>query len=64
MIWLLAHPLYPSPASISTSDTDELRKRENLLTGWGGERGWAIGAESYDRKRAWSSINHLISLEL
>jgi hypothetical protein len=33
-----------------------LRKRDNLLMGgWGGR-----GAESYDLKKAWSSINHSI----
>jgi hypothetical protein len=29
------------------------------LLGGGGGR-WAMGAESYDRKKAWSSINHSI----
>jgi hypothetical protein len=35
-----------------------LRKRDNLLTGRGGWGG--RGAESFDRKKTWSSINHSI----
>jgi hypothetical protein len=37
--------------------TGRLRKRDNLLTREGAE-GDVRGAELYDRKRAWSSINH------
>jgi hypothetical protein len=31
-----------------------------LLTGWGGGEVGGRGAKSYDRKKAWSSINHSI----
>jgi hypothetical protein len=37
--------------------TGRLRKRDKLLTGEGRKGG---GPESYDRKKAWSSINHSI----
>ncbi len=39
--------------------TGSLRRGGNLLTGGGGEGG-GREAESYDRKKAWSSINHSI----
>jgi hypothetical protein len=59
MVRLLAHPL-PPPSPVSKLDprhTGRLRKRDNMLPGkreeWGGR-----GAESYDRKKAWPSINH------
>ncbi len=57
---LCAHPLPPPlPPVRSTRDTQEDWEREhNLLTGERGE-GWG-GAEWYDRKKAWSSINHSI----
>jgi hypothetical protein len=48
MIWLLAHPPPPRPETHG-----RLRKKENMLT----EEGEGQGAESYDRKKAWSSIN-------
>jgi hypothetical protein len=59
MIRLLAHPFPPRPVSTSsTSDTQEDRKRYNLMTG--GEEEGGREAESYDWKKAWSSINHSI----
>jgi hypothetical protein len=47
----------PSPpaSQLDCRHTGRLRNRDNLLTGGGGR-----GAESYDRKKAWSSINHSI----
>ncbi len=60
MIWLLAHP--PPVSKLDRRHTGKLRKRDNLLLGGGrgkGGRGWAR-AESYDRKKAWSSRNHSI----
>jgi hypothetical protein len=54
MIWLLGHPLPPSLVSkLGRRHTGRLRKRDNLADGRGGGR----GAESSDRKKAWSSIN-------
>jgi hypothetical protein len=54
-------PSYPSPVSkLDWRHTGRLRKRDNLMTveGEGGER----RARSYDGKKAWSSINNLITL--
>jgi hypothetical protein len=52
----------PFPTSPNTNidrrQTERLRKRDKLPTGRGG--GGGRGAESYDRKKAWSSINHAI----
>jgi hypothetical protein len=53
MIWLLAHSLPLSPVRLHTG------KRDNLLSSERGEGG-GRGAESYDRKKAWSSMNYLI----
>jgi hypothetical protein len=56
MIWLLGHLLPPSPVSkLDRQHAGRLRKRDNLLTG-GGRGG--RGAESHDRRKAWSSIQH------
>jgi hypothetical protein len=45
----------------STEDSPTTEKKGNLLTGEEGKRGWARrAAESYDRKKAWSSINHSV----
>ncbi len=55
--------LAPSPPPVSMLDrrhTGRLRKRDNLLTGGGGGRGGWQRAESYDHKKARSSINYLI----
>jgi hypothetical protein len=52
MIFLLPHPLP------FLRHTGRLRKRDNLLTGQG--EGSGRGAESYDGKKSWSSINHSI----
>ncbi len=57
MIWFLAHP---DPSHVSKRDlrhTGRLRKRD-MLTGEGA--GVGGGAESYDRNKAWTSINHSI----
>ncbi len=57
MIWLLAHPLPPSPVSKLDSwpamhtERNCWRMREGVGEG---------GAELYDSKNAWSSINHAI----
>jgi hypothetical protein len=56
IIWLLGHPVSPSPAcKLDRRHTGRLRKRDNLLGGRGGQ-----GAESYNRKKACSSINRSI----
>jgi hypothetical protein len=55
MIWLLAHTLSLQKARPATH-IGRVRKRDNLPTGEGGGR----GAESSDRKKALSSINHSI----
>jgi hypothetical protein len=60
MIQLHAHPL-PLPYPVNMLDlrhTGRLRKNGNLLMGEG--EGGGCGAESYDRKKAWPSINHSI----
>ncbi len=62
VVWLDSSPtpLPPLPSVSSTSDTQEDWKRET--TSWherGGE-GYGRGAKSYDRKIAWSVINHSI----
>ncbi len=44
----------PTPSVLPYSP--RLRKRDNLLTGEGG-KGGGRGAESYDHKKTWSSIN-------
>ncbi len=57
MIWLLA-----TPSTVSKLDRRQpgrLRKRDKLLWGWWG-KGGGRGAESYERKKAWSSINNSI----
>jgi hypothetical protein len=55
-IWLVVHPLPLSlPSVSSTGETQEDRKRETTGSregGWGDGQ----GAESYDRKKAWSSV--------
>jgi hypothetical protein len=54
MIWLLAHSLPPSPGSkLDRRHTGRLKKSDNLHMGGGGR-----GAESYDRKKVYPSINH------
>ncbi len=55
MIWLLALPPLPTK-KLARRHTGGLRKRYYLLTGEG--EGGGRRAESYDRKKAWSSINH------
>jgi hypothetical protein len=60
MIWLLAHPFPPLPSESSTGDKQEDRERETSCWREGGEGWGGRGAESYDRKKAWSSINHSI----
>jgi hypothetical protein len=69
MTWLLAHPLSPSPISkIHWQHTGRLRKRDNLLKREGRERRvgegkeGGRGAESYNRKKSWSSTNHSIPI--
>ncbi len=59
MIWLLAHTLLSSTVrKLDRRHTERLSKINNFLTGGG--RGQVVGergGESYDRKKAWSSIN-------
>ncbi len=63
MIWLLAHPLPPSPISkLDRRHTGRLRKRDNVLTGGWGE-GEGEEQNQYDRKKAWSSITIKYFLE-
>ncbi len=58
----LAVPPSTPPSSLPsvcwTGDTQEDCERDKLLTGEG--KGVARGAKSYDRKKAWTSINHSI----
>jgi hypothetical protein len=57
MIWLLAHPLPPSPFSKS------LRHQSTLLTGDGIEWGGGGGAKKCDGKKPLSSVKHSILSE-
>jgi hypothetical protein len=51
------HSLTPSPVNkLDRRHTGRLRKRDSLMAGKGG----GLGAESYDCKKAWSSVNHSI----
>jgi hypothetical protein len=53
-------PQTPSPDSeLDRQHTGRLRKRGSLLTGEE-EAGGGCGAESYDGKKAWPSINYSI----
>ncbi len=56
--WFLAQSL-PVPSVSSTGDTQEDWERETICWQERGEGG-GREAESYDRKKAWSSINHSI----
>jgi hypothetical protein len=49
------HPRSPA-RKLDQTHTGRLRKRGNFLTGEG--EGGGGGAQSYDREKAWSSINH------
>ncbi len=55
--WFGSSPTYSPPSVSSTGDTHEERETEAT---WWWERGegGGRGAESYDRKKGWSSINH------
>jgi hypothetical protein len=53
---LAPHPPRPPVSKLDPRHTGRLRKRDNLLPGERGGR----AAKSYDRKKAWSSINHSI----
>jgi hypothetical protein len=63
MIWLHAYPS-PPPRSVSRPATHMKTKKERQLAdgrgGGGGGYGGEQGAESYDRKKAWYSVNHSI----
>jgi hypothetical protein len=61
MIWFLSYPHSPV-SKLDRRHTGRLRKRDNLQTEgrWGGGEGSGRGAESYDCKKSWSSINHSI----
>jgi hypothetical protein len=49
-----------SPSVSSTGDTQETEKEGQFDDTKGGKKGFGGGAKSYDRKKAWSSINHSI----
>jgi hypothetical protein len=62
----MAPPPPPSPSPVSRIYlrlTGRLRKGDSLLMGEAGEV-VGRGAESYDRKKAWSSINHSIHSDI
>jgi hypothetical protein len=59
VIWLLAHPL----SSVSSNDDTQEDLEEKITCSRSHGRGWKGGGrgdESYDLKKAWSSINHSI----
>jgi hypothetical protein len=59
MTWLHVQRLPPSPVSKPCQrHTGRLRKRDKLLAGRSGMEGDGLVAESYDSRKAWSSINH------
>ncbi len=63
VVWFGSSPSPFPPSLVSKLDrrhTGRLRKRDNLLTGKGGDGDGGRGAESYVRKKAWPSINHSI----
>jgi hypothetical protein len=62
MIWLLAHPTTPHPSAVSKLYlTHEKTEKDRHISGWKeGGGGAGKGAESYDRKKAWSSVKHSI----
>ncbi len=51
-------PPLPSVRSTGDACTGRLRKRDNLMTGEGGE--WGGGVKSYEGEKIWSSIYHSI----
>jgi hypothetical protein len=53
-IWLLPHPLPPSPVTRSKAE----KERQLADRRWGG--GVGGGARSYVGEKSWSSINHSI----
>jgi hypothetical protein len=58
MIWLHAHPLPNTSLSVSSiGDTQEDCERDTTCGRESGEAVGGRGAGSYDRKKAWSSIN-------
>jgi hypothetical protein len=59
MIWLLLP--YPSPPPLIRIHR-KIEKERQLADGRGG-KGDGRGAKSYERKKAWSSINHSIPSE-
>jgi hypothetical protein len=61
IIRLLANPI-PNPLPSVSSTHRKAEKKRQLLNGRGGEGG--RGAESYDRKEAWSSINPSVPSEI
>ncbi len=59
------YPPPPPPPAFPLSKLDgrhtgRLRQRDKVLTGEGGRRWEYRGAESYDRKEAWPSVNHSV----
>jgi hypothetical protein len=56
MIWLLPHPLTPSPVSkLDRRHRGILRKRDSLVTG---ERGRRWGRSQIDGEKDWYHVNH------
>ncbi len=57
MIWLLAHPLHPSLQYARLATHRKTEKERQLADGrvW---EGGGLGAELYNRKKAWPSMNH------
>jgi hypothetical protein len=61
MIWSLIHHPLPLPVSkLDWRHTGRLKKRDKLVAGEREVVRGGRGAESYDRKKAWFSVNHSI----
>ncbi len=52
-------PISSPVSKLDGQHTETLRKRNNLLTGEGGN-GFGEEPKSYDGEKAWSSVNHSI----
>ncbi len=56
-----AQSLPPPPVNLPRPATHRNAEKERQLADWRGGKGGSVrGAESYDRKRAWSSRNHSV----
>jgi hypothetical protein len=56
LIWFLAYP-HPFPVSATHTKTE---KERQLADGREGDKGCRQAVESYERKKAWASINYSI----